>query len=80
MKKEIIQCDICKKESFNKTDILTYSLQVIFTTEQNEGKSVEPYLDNVNIEMCNDCYKKLLETRTYIIASGVMGHNTYKLG
>jgi len=72
MKKEIYSCDVCKKE----TEVKKERIQVIFTTEQDEGRSTEPYLSDQNIDICKDCKKTVLEGK-YIYASGAMGFNEY---
>ena len=44
-------CDVCGAETSNeKIDI-----QVIFTTEQNEGLCCKPYLCNEKAVISNDC-------------------------
>lgn len=66
-------CDICSKKAILKKDI-----QVIFLTEQNEGRSVKPYLDVVNIDLCNYCLDEILNGKP-VFATGAMGHNTYSI-
>lgn len=72
-------CDVCKKEtSGDKFDI-----QVIFTTEQNEGNSCEHYLENKKLNLCDGCLNNILYNGNYVFAEGAMGHNKYsfyKLG
>ena len=48
-------CDICGKE---EKDIKHINYPVIFQTEQTEGRSVEPYISNTNIDVCPNCCKK----------------------
>jgi hypothetical protein len=76
MKTEKYICDIkgCEKEAENKST----NIQVIFTTEQNEGRSVAPHLANVTIDICKCCLDKVLKGN-YIFASGAQGHNEYLL-
>jgi hypothetical protein len=76
MKKEIIQCDICgdDKNSIKQKQ----SVSVIFTTEQNEGRATTPYLDIHLLDLCADCYGKVLEGKA-IFATGAMGYNKYYL-
>jgi hypothetical protein len=74
MNKTTYTCDIegCGKEAENKgTD-----LQVIFLTEQNEGRMCEPHLYDVRIDICNDCMKKIT-SGNYVFAHGAQGANTY---
>jgi len=73
MKIEIHKCDICNEERKIKQKTMT----VIFLTEQDEGRSVDPYLENVSIELCNDCEKKILEGNI-LYATGAMGYNNYR--
>lgn len=68
-------CDICKKET-EKDNVKSISrMPVIFTTEQTEGRSVEPYLDFVSIDICNKCLAKSIKIK----ASGAMGYNNYRI-
>ena len=72
---EIIKtiCDVCDEETRNgKIDI-----QVIFTTEQNEGLLCKPYLCNEKLNLCNKCLNNALYNGNYIYAKGAMGQNTY---
>lgn len=72
MKKEEYLCDICKKEAKHKN----LELQIIFLTEQQEGRNSEPYLDDAKIDLCDKCHQKLLKGN-YIFARGAMGYNNY---
>lgn len=76
MKKIItkIFCDVCGKENENE-DI---DIQVIFTTEQNEGRSCNPYLCKETLNLCDSCMNNILYKGKYIFADGAMGCNTYK--
>jgi hypothetical protein len=74
MKKEIINCDICKNEISKKSN--EKKIQVLFETEQTEGRGCKPYLELVEIDLCQDCYNLVLSGR-YIYASGAMGYNRY---
>jgi len=73
-KKETYFCDICKIES--NTKFKSIDLQVIFLTEQTEGRSVNPYLSSQKIEMCKDCNDYVLKGN-YLYGSGAMGYNEY---
>lgn len=64
-------CDICNAEGVKNVDI-----QVIFTTEQTEGRSTKPYLYNQNIDICDDCLQKRLKGES-LYAQGAMGFNKY---
>ena len=74
MRKVDYVCDICKKE--NKIFGIDQKIPVVFTTEQNEGRSTEPYLDRVTIDICEMCYSKIIGGNMPF-ASGAMGHNDY---
>lgn len=65
-------CDICGKEA---KDIKPLDYPVIFQTEQTEGRSVEPYIYNTNIDVCPNCCKKILK----ISATGAQGYNSYSI-
>ena len=73
MKKEIIYCDVCGKENPKYTDV---KMQIIFTTEQNEGYSTKSYFNTKVLDLCEECYNKALRGQ-YIFAAGAMGHNNY---
>ena len=76
MKTEVYICDIkeCGRKAIHKDT----KLQVIFTTDQTEGRSCSPYLDNVTIDICDECMAKILDGRA-IYASGAMGCNEYSI-
>lgn len=76
MRKEHYICDICKKEG-NKITNHGQKMTVVFTTEQNEGRSTEPYFDTVVIDICEPCRTKLIEGKM-LFASGAMGYNDYR--
>ena len=52
-------------------------VQVIFLTEQTEGRSTDPYLQIAKIDLCENCYKNILKGAA-IFATGAQGYNTYK--
>ena len=66
-------CDICKKGNCIHHD---FELQVIFITEQNEGRNSKPYLETVKIDLCEECISKILNGQS-VFASGAMGYNKY---
>jgi hypothetical protein len=70
-------CDI--KNCQNKAEHKQKPIQVIFTTEQTEGRSIEPHLSYEKIDICDKCLHTILKGN-YIYASGAMGHNDYVLG
>ena len=75
MKIEKHVCDI--KDCSNESKYVDIKMQVIFSTEQTEGRSVKPYFSSVQIDICEDCKGKIIESCKYIKASGAMGHNEY---
>ena len=79
MKKEIKECDISNREHNADTEIRTYTMDVVFTTEQNEGRATSPYIDNVTLELCSACRNEILIKRKMITAVGAMGYNKYEL-
>ena len=76
MKNESYTCDIhkCTNEAEHKQQ----TLQVIFTTDQTEGRSVKPYLSIEKIDICQSCLDKILKGN-YVFANGAMGYNEYNL-
>ena len=71
----IMHCDIEKCESKNAT-AYNGMLQVIFTTEQTEGRPIKPHPINVNLDLCLSCFQKVCEGHA-IFASGAQGYNNY---
>jgi hypothetical protein len=76
MKKQIIECDICKVVS--QKSFIEEKLPIIFHTEQNEGRSCEPYLEFLKLDVCANCYQKILKGYA-IHAEGAQGYNSYYL-
>ena len=74
MKETKIYCDMkdCKQKATNEQ----YKIQVIFTTEQTEGRSTEPHLCNENLDLCDDCLNHVLKGN-YIFGAGAQGYNKY---
>ena len=78
MKKETLHCDIEDMEHSK----IAYSVNVpcMFDHDQEDGKSkVAPYIENLKIEMCEDCFEYMLRERRLIYAYGAMGYNKYYL-
>lgn len=78
MKKTIYTCDVdgCVND---KDIIVDKKMEMIFTTEQTEGRSTEPYITNSNLDICHSCLGEVIRSGKYIQASGAMGHNTYNV-
>jgi hypothetical protein len=74
MQKIIYKCDVCGSDT--KSIATGKDIQVIFTTEENEGRSIDPYLSIRKIDICKDCMQKVLAGH-YIYGEGAMGYNKY---
>ena len=73
MSTEIIRrCDVCGAQNAKQIE-----LDVIFTTEQTEGRSCKPYLKRNKIDICDECKDKILKGGVYIHAAGAQGYNKY---
>lgn len=71
------RCDIkgCTNENVKEKVV-----SVVFEHDQEDGRrKVEPYLSTKSIDICDKCWKKMLEERKLIYAYGCMGYNTYEL-
>lgn len=81
MKKEQILCDIqgCKNEVEKRQHYSPTKMQVIFTTEQNEGRSTEPHLEFVDMDICKRCSDDVVKGGRYIQAEGAQGFNIYTI-
>lgn len=77
MSKEVVttyRCDMCGEAigHYDK-DQNRPRMPVRFITEQNEGTLTDPYMDYVEIDLCDKCLDRAL----VIDACGAMGHNDY---
>lgn len=72
MKTEIYYCDVCSKEK----DIKSINIDVVFLTDQTEGRYCEPYLSREKIDICEDCMIIVLSGK-YIFGTGAQGYNKY---
>lgn len=77
MKVEVFKCDVCKNELKNYTSGLKKNVPVIFLTDDTEGKSCEPYLVFEKLDICDECYTKMLKYSSILNATGAQGHNDY---
>lgn len=77
MKTESYTCDVCKGalEGVDSSHV-EVPMQIIFTTEQDEGRSSDHYFEMKKLDLCDTCKDKALSGK-YIFAQGAMGHNTY---
>lgn len=62
MKKEEIKyfCDICGENTKEK-DIFQVNYPVIFTTNQTDGASSKPYIEQKQLDVCRHCADKVLK-------------------
>ena len=65
-------CDVCE----NDKEVCSKNINIIFTTEQTEGRSVEPYLSLNKIDICVKCLAKVI-SGNMLFGEGAMGHNRY---
>lgn len=76
MAKEItVSCDIC-----GGTEEVTSDVQIpcTFTTEQTEGRGVEPYIVRTDpIDVCKACMHRIINEQP-VIGNGAQGHNNYQ--
>ena len=75
MIKKDITCDIENRE--HKGTVRTYKVDVVFTTEQNQGDPTSPYIDSLKMELCESCRKEMLVERVIPEAQGAMGYNHF---
>jgi len=84
MKVETIKCDICeseiekyrKLENGNTAEHKSEDIQVIFVTEQNEGRASKPHLVIQKLDICDKCREHIL-MGSYVYAEGAQGNNRY---
>ena len=78
MKKTTLICDI--EDRKHSGEVKTYEVPVMFDYDQNDGKSkMTPYFEMHKLDLCESCFKHMVETRTIIYAYGAMGYNKYFL-
>ncbi len=75
MKIEQYICDVCDKEM--KSGYKKENIQVVFHTEQTEGRSCPPYLSMVYIDICDMCLGMIMNEGKSLHASGAQGNNNY---
>lgn len=68
---QIKVCDLCP----NEKEIRTVRVPVKWTTEQNEGRCVEPYITIDEIDICPSCLEKI----TRVTAHGAQGKDTFSI-
>ena len=75
MKIETHICDIltCNESA----SYVSHDIQVVFTTEQTEGRTTKPYLYMAKLDLCQDHFNDIIDKKRMIQASGAQGHNKY---
>ena len=76
MKTTIYTCDIKDCNNPVKKENISKSLQILFVTEQTEGRGCSPYLVNVKLDICESCLGRIL-SGTPLYGAGAMGFNKY---
>jgi len=71
----IVRCDLCKEELPAQSKKV--AVQMVFTTEQTEGRSTTPYLSLESIDCCKKCLDRLIDSHP-LHASGAQGYNDYQ--
>ena len=74
--KTTISCDIRKCDAKDNPVTQGVKLQVIFTTDQTEGRSTSPYLTFATVDICGKCMSRVLQGEA-IFAEGAQGYNEY---
>lgn len=72
-KKTIYLCDIKGCDELRYKEVET---AVVFTTEQDEGRSTSPYFETSNLDLCKTHFDRLLESSP-LTATGAQGYNDY---
>lgn len=72
IKRTVVSCDICEKEDSNCKQV---EYPVLFYTEQTEGRLCNPYISQQKIDLCDDCFNKVIKVK----AHGAQGCNMYEL-
>lgn len=73
-----IICDVHKCQN-KVNDFVQGKLQVVFTTEQTEGRSIAPYMTEAMLDVCDEHIGQMIKERKMLTGSGAQGHNTYTL-
>lgn len=69
----ITKCDICHTDTNVKP---INNIPVTFYTEQTEGRSVEPYLSMVKMDICLRCLDMIIKNQP-LTGTGAQGNNEY---
>lgn len=74
MEKRTLVCDICKDES--EKVVARHTMAVVFTTDQDEGRATDPYLDEKKLDIGEKCLGRILSGHM-LFATGAMGYYDY---
>lgn len=67
------KCDICGGDATE----LKKQIQVVFITEQTEGRPTSPHLSNETLDLCKVCLDRLVRSHP-LRGSGAQGFNTFE--
>jgi hypothetical protein len=73
MKKVTYLCDV---DGCENQDTETIKIQVLFTTDQTEGRGMPTYLSIHDLDICEHCINKILKGN-YLYGSGAQGYNKF---
>lgn len=80
MHSESWKCDIDGCDNDVPENNRGIRMDVIFTTEQTEGRGVEPYISKTtSLDICKSCLGRVVKSGKYIRAHGAQGYNTYEI-
>jgi hypothetical protein len=69
--KTVVTCDVCKLSEATNT-----KMQIIFLTEQTEGRPTGAHFVIDELDICPSCLKVAL-AGNYLFAEGAQGYNRY---
>jgi len=77
VRKTTISCDIagCTVDNI-QAQLKLLNIEIIFITDQTEGRSTKPYLSNETMDICSACMDKRLSGES-IWGHGAQGSNTF---
>ena len=68
---DTFRCDVCGREVERANSV---TLPVRWTTEQDEGRPCDHYIQEETLDLCDVC----LESAIVMEAAGCMGRNSYR--
>jgi len=80
MKRESWLCDIKGCQNEVPKENRKTRMDVIFTTEQTEGRGVPAYITNEKIDICASCKARVIMCKRYLVGHGAQGSNTFEHG